>query len=257
MKHHWILLLFAAVGTGGMWPSSATAQESLPPLITDRPDFTESPQTVPSGRVQVETGATVERVADSRRATYGEVLVRVAAGRGAELRIGIPSYVAVREGGRAAGLDDGFLGAKLVLLRSAKAPLALLVGTTLPTGAAEVAERRYQPDAVLSTAFELSGTAGLGVNVGAGRPTDAGTRFTQLFGSGSLGVELSERVGAFAEVFAFNRTRPGGRNQQFVDGGVTYGLSPDLQLDGRVGVGIANGAGGQDWFYGIGVTRRF
>ncbi len=256
MRNYVSLTLLIGLSCGASGAAWAQEKESEP-LITDRPDFTESPQTVPRGQVQVEGGVTVERSGDERQRTFGETLVRVAAGRGAEVRIGVPSYITARDGGRTSGLDDAFLGAKFVLSSHPKRPLALLVGTTLPTGSRRVAERRYQPEAVLSTAFDLSEKVGLGINLGAARPTEEGARFTQFFGSAALGFELTDKLGAFAEVFAFNRSSPDGRGQRYVDGGFTYGLTPDLQLDARVGFGLGNRVGGPDYFYGLGAAQRF
>ena len=41
----------------GICTISAQEEETTPPLITDRPDATESPNTVPKGSLQIETGA--------------------------------------------------------------------------------------------------------------------------------------------------------------------------------------------------------
>jgi hypothetical protein len=250
------VLLLAALSyapSGVIWAQESEKQ----PLITDRPDFTESPQTVPAGRVQIEAGVTFERSGDAQQSTLGETLVRIAAGRKAEVRIGVPSYVTARDGGRTSGLDDAFLGAKFALSSHPKRPLALLVGTTLPTGARSVAERRYQPEAVLATAFDVSQKVGLGINVGIGRSSEGNTRFSQFFGSAALGYELTNKLGAFAEVFAFNRTSPNRGSQKYVDGGFTYGVTPDFQLDARVGFGLQNRVGGPDYFYGVGLAQRF
>src|SRR5688500_373298 len=67
------------------------------PLVTDRPDFTESAVTVPGG-VQVEAGATYAGEAGADGTTVGEVLVRAALTPRAELRVGVPSYVTASAG---------------------------------------------------------------------------------------------------------------------------------------------------------------
>jgi hypothetical protein len=53
MKQHPILILAALIGAMATARAGEGADD---PLITDRPDFTESPQVVPQGRVQVEGG---------------------------------------------------------------------------------------------------------------------------------------------------------------------------------------------------------
>lgn len=235
----------------------APVADSKAPLVTDRPDFTESAFTVGAGRVQIEAGATYERSGSARTLAIGEVLARVGVGKRAEIRVGVPSYLASRDGARISGLDDASLGAKFVLSANPQRPLALILGATLPTGSRRVAARKFQPEAVLTAGFDLSPKTGLGVNLGVGRPTDGSARFNQVFGSASLAFELSPKVGAFTEVFAFNRTEVSGRAQKFVDGGLTYALGDDLQLDGRIGFGLDNRVGGPDYFFGVGVSQRF
>lgn len=264
MKINRIFLALAAAqcGLGGAaWAQSSapneTTEPGTPPLITDRPDFTESPQTVPKGMVQIEAGVTFERTGSARQATIGETLIRVAAGNRAEVRIGIPSYLRVRDGGRTSGLDDAFLGAKFALVKREKFPLSVLVGTTLPTGSRRVAARKFSPEVVLASEVDLSKKVGLAFNLGTGRPSEGNGRFSQYFGSASFGFDVSERVGAYAEVYAFTRTERGGKSQKYVNGGFTYALKSELQLDARLGFGLSNDAGGPDYFYGIGVSQRF
>lgn len=235
--------------------SAALAQEE--PLITDRPDFTESAATIPPGRIQVEGGSTYERTSSTRTVTGGELLVRIATGKRSELRVGVPSYLLVRDAGRTSGFDDAFLGAKFMLSTDERRPLALLLGTTLPTGARRVAERKWQPEAVLATGFDVSEGKSISFNLGYARPTDGGARFSQIFGSTSLGFDLSDKWGAFAELYVFNRTTPGGPAQKYADTGLTYLANPNLQFDARVGFGLGNHTAGPDYFYGAGVAQRF
>jgi len=233
------------------------AQETSEPLVTDRPDFTESAETIPRGRVQIESGVTFDRSEDERASTFGEVLVRISTGDRSELRIGVPSYLRGRGAGeKASGFDDLFLGAKFVLKKGGgrKPQYALLVGTPVPTGSREVAERRYQPEAVLAVAFDISDRVAFSTNFGGVRASDGGERFSQAFGSASLGFGLAEKWSAYLEAYAFNRTEPGGDSQQFVNTGVTYLINNDFQLDARIGRGLNDG---RETFFGFGASRRF
>ncbi|MGH7563856.1 MAG: hypothetical protein ACREK5_05485, partial [Gemmatimonadota bacterium] len=47
------------------------------PLVTDRPDFTESALTVPRGDPQLESGYTLTRADDADEHALGEVLLRI------------------------------------------------------------------------------------------------------------------------------------------------------------------------------------
>ena len=55
---------------------AACSVHAQDPISTDRPDFTESPVAVPTGRVQLETGATVVRDAGETIGSGPEALIR-------------------------------------------------------------------------------------------------------------------------------------------------------------------------------------
>ncbi len=254
------------IALSGVMSATARAQSSVPkpavspatpPLITDRPDFTESPQTVPKGLIQVEAGATFERSGRDKTTTLSETLIRIGAGDRAEIRVGVPSYINLRGGARADGFDNAFLGAKFAIVQRENFPIALLVGTTLPTGSRRVTARETNAEAVIATETALSDKVGLAVNLGYGRPNEGVGRFSQFFGSASFGFDVSDRVGAYAEIFAFDKAERGGTSQQFVDGGFTYASNANLQFDIRAGLGVGNDVDGPDYFGGLGVTQRF
>ena len=266
-KKSWSKLIWGLLAFSGVLCATAQAQSGVPepqvvldapPLITDRPDFTESAQTVPKGMMQIEAGATFERAGREKTTAIGETLIRIAAGNSAEIRVGIPSYITQRgAGARADGFDNAFLGAKFALVRRENFPISVLIGTTLPTGNRDVTAREYNAEAVLATETALSDRIGLALNAGYGRPNEGIGRFSQFFGSASLGFDLSDRVGAYAEVFAFNKDDRGGDFRQFINGGFTYASHPNLQFDIRAGLGLGNGVNGPDAFTGVGVTQRF
>ncbi len=257
MRQNWV----KAVMMGAIVSSSALGTGMLAkadPLVTDRPDFTESPETVAPGRVQVEAGATFERSGDERARSLGEVLVRVGTGKRSELRIGLPSHLRFRDGSATvSGWDDAYLGAKFVLREGEgrKPQIALLAGTTLPTGSRRVAERKLQPEAVLAAAIDLNEKTALSTNIGVTRARFAGERFNQLFGSLSLGYSLSDKWGTYVEVYAYNRNEPGGGTQKYANTGLTYLVNEDFQLDARFGLGLNNGP--RERFWGFGAARRF
>jgi len=240
-------------------PATTAATQQPDELVTDRPDFTESAQTIAPGRFQLESGLTIQRTGAVRSSSYGEALVRVGLNDRTELRLGVPSYLRAHGAGAAtSGLDDSFLGAKFRFTqKDAPTSVALLVGSTLPTGARRVATRKYQPEAVLSVEPPPIGNTAVGVNLGYVRASDGAQRFDQFFGSVALGFDIAPKTGAFLETFAFSKDSPGSDMQTFIDGGLSYLLTPDMQLDARLGFGVGNSAGGPDYFYGIGLSRRF
>lgn len=225
------------------------------PLVTDRPDFTESATSVVPGRVQLEGGWMFEDAGAVESHTLGEILFRIGILPRTELRVGLNSFVTVDgPAGDPSGLEDVSIGTKIELVDGlgARPGTAILLGTTVPTGDGDVADEEWQPEAILALAWDLSGRVGLGANVGW---TYAGTdddRFHEGKGSLALGIALDDRVGVFAEGFGFVSEED---DPAFADAGVTLLFGDDFQLDGRVGAGLNDEA--SDWFVGLGATRRW
>jgi len=249
-----------SMGISGAHAEGESVSIESASIVTDRPDFTESPQTVPRGKIQIESGATFTRGGGEKEQSLGEVLVRVSLGNRSELRIGVPNYLRLRGGGEtAAGMDDAFLGGKWVLREgSGRQPqIALLAGSTLPTGSRRMAERAYQQEAVVAAALDLTDKIALSTNVGFARASSEGARFTQVFASLSVGYSLSEKWGSYVEAYGFNRVQSGGSSQQYFNGGLTYLVNDDFQLDARIGLGLQGGAQSRERFVGFGAARRF
>jgi hypothetical protein len=238
---------------------AARAQQSEPEVSPDRPDFSDGTDVVALGHVQIEGGMTVSRSGDERDVSVGEVFVRVPLSTRVEMRVGIPSFLAAREGEEewATGADDLFVETKLVLVPGERAALAVLLNASLPTGSRDVAEHRFQPGATLAADLTLSDKVGLSLNVGDDDATNDGRRFNQAFVSGSFDFELSKKADAFAEVYALERTEPHGHAQRYADTGLSYHITSRTVVDARVGAGLGNGTGGPDYFFGFGVTRLF
>ena len=110
--------------------SPAAARQDAP-LVTDRPDFTESALTVPRGSVQLETGLTVERASGTGTVSGPEALVRWSPASKLELRLAAPNYVT---GEFVDGLGDVGVGVKIAAGRGAGWDLAGIASLSLPTG---------------------------------------------------------------------------------------------------------------------------
>lgn len=223
------------------------------PLVTDRPDFTESARAV--RRLQLEAGYT--RIGGDPTDTHrlGEALVRVPAVPRLELRVGVPSLLWEAGGAADGGLGDASLGAKLELARGGGGPgrpeLAVLAGTSLPVG--DRGAEGPVPEVRLAAGAPLADRVGIGVNLGAARPEDAAGRYVEMVGSLALGVEAGGGLGVYAEVYGLEPT--GGRPAaSFVDGGLTWGIGPDVQLDARVAAPVAGE--GREPRVGVGLSLR-
>jgi hypothetical protein len=232
------------------------------PFVTDRPDFTESAFTVAKGYTQLEIGATSSRESGERGLAFGETLVRAGVASGVEVRVSPGSYLVEGTGSaRVEGFEDAGVSMKLGVHEGPGTPgrieptLALLVGTSLPTGAQAFRGPRALPLVKLIAAWSLTDRLALGSNVNWASAEAAGTSGHTWSGSASFGYAFSGRVGGFAEYYAIGDQLGAWQRRSYVDGGLTYLLREGFQVDLRFGV-RADGPGDGS-FAGLGLARRF
>lgn len=259
-------LLATLAGLALAAPAAGQDFSGLPdPLVADRPDFTESTLTIEPGHFQVESGFTFSRFGEEESQSLGELLVRIGAGERWEARLGVGSFSRIDPGsagaGRISGYEDPFLGLKVRLnesdpdLRGPGIPaVSLLFSTSVPVGDDELTDDEWQPETKLLLAWDLPWFS-LSSNLIYGYPADGDERFHQFGATLSAGFSLSDRIGLFVETFGFNKESANGSSTQYVDGGMTFTVSKDLQLDARVGAGLDDPS--PNWFAGIGAAVRF
>jgi len=247
----------------GVWALMAPGWSSAKdPLITDRPDFTESAFVVGRGAVQLEGGGTYADFGHESATTLPELLVRWGITRTVELRFLAPTYAWI-DGPN--GSDSGFLssalGAKIALNDGdgdgfwGRTGASVIVATTVPTGNSAVASSAWQPSATLSLAWDLTEAVGLGVNIGWARPEDEGQRFNSFYGSVAAGFGVAQNTSVFAELIFFDRESDRGPSTTTFQTGLTYLINPDLQLDIRAARRLSSE--GADILIGLGASARF
>lgn len=129
------------------------------PMVTDRPDFTESALTVPARLQQLEFGQTLTQEGDTRSISIGEFLLRSGITDRLEMRISAASF-AIEDNGpnRTQGLEDANIGAKFVLRGAGegaarwKPGLAVIAGATIPSGARSFRSSHALPEVKLLAA---------------------------------------------------------------------------------------------------------
>lgn len=233
------------------------------PLVTDRPDFTESALTIPQGLYQAEFGTTFTKSGSDKENGFGELLMRIGLNKRTELRVGVPTYLTTRaaQSGRTSGFSDASLGFKFSLA-SAGAQLGLrqfdvglIVATTLPTGSRAYRGKYLQPGAKLLLASALTETIAVSANLNYDYVSENDDQFGEVSSSLSFGFVLNERTGAYLEYFGFYPSGEARDDSNFVNTGATYLLNNDLQLDARVGKGLSKNQ--DDYFIGAGASVRF
>jgi hypothetical protein len=248
-------------------------EESKEPkeLAADRPDFTEASTTVGLGRIQLESGYTYSRnqkAGLSSAHSFPEALLRVGLfAEWFELRLG-QNYSTLRgvepDGSplRTAGFEDLYVGTKLALTeqKGYLPEVAVILFATLPTGRASLTADRVLPGMSYQYGWDLikDRLSFAASSIIASAVDDAGHGYLELAQSASFGYTLSERLGAYTEVYAFfphGALASGVTPQYYFDGGFTYKVTPDVQYDVRAGVGLNRHA--DDYFLGTGFVVRY
>lgn len=229
------------------------------PLVTDRPDQTESTVIVPPGFVQVEAGWSLDHDRDGlvrlRTHTVPGLLLRVGLTSRLEARLGFAGWHATDTSGLAGterGHGDTDLGVKYRLrdAPSGGPTVSVIASVSFPTGSATATSGEVDPSALLTVAHELSERLSLGYNLG----PSLTNRQLSMVGTLSLGAALAERLGAFVETFGSYTASSGGGQTLALDGGVTVLLGANLQLDASAGTWVLGKAG--DWFVASGLSVR-
>ncbi len=239
------------------------AQTETYPLVTDRPDQTESSCTVPYKTIQLETGFVYQADENKNRKeksiSFNSTLLRYGLLRNMEVRFGVEYIKNIREDKATSNETtiDGFApllcGIKIAISgqKGIVPEMALLSHLTLPnTGSKDFQTSVLLPDMILSLSYQLSGYLSSGINIGA-EWDDTNQGATGIY-SWVLGFSLGEKTGAFIETYGtFNDDTP---FDSRIDGGFTFLIQPNLQVDISGGWGLANIS--PDYFFGGGLSWR-
>ena len=258
--------------------SPGHGEGSIPDLATDRPDQTESAVTVPRGWLQVEAGVVFEQAGDDgsglaapRQWTLPGVLLRLGVTEVLELRFATDVVTLEREERRESeeyldgsiterGTEPLSLGLKYQFTGGTLPSIALIGMFSLPsTSSGFLVGNPATAEFRLAVAQDLGEMISAGCNLAFEQDFDHGE--SGLHYTAVLGLDATEAIGLFAEVYG---SRDPGANHFLhrVDGGATWLLTPDLQLDAAVGVDLnSHDASGRPadagFFLGAGISWRF
>jgi len=250
-------IIFATSGL-----SFAQESQAIEPLVTDRPDATESSSTVGKGVLQFETGGLYESFEEnniqSENFTYNTMLIRYGLLDNLELRLGWDFVEGVTKvNGKklnnvASGLSPLLLGVKAYISEeNGSLPEIALIGHIYPIFSAS---QDYRPETTgvdfrLAFSHTLSEKSSLGYNIGA----EWGNNSPEASGiySISYGYSLSDKLGMFAELYG-GFPEDSSANHYW-DAGFTYLVCMDLQFDIYGGTSITKG---QELLLGIGLSYR-
>lgn len=238
------------------------------PLVTDRPDFTESSVTVGQGVTQVEMGYTYfddsEAGTTTRSHSYPEILLRQGIlAEWLELRVGwnygneeITQGVAVTNND---GSEDLYLGFKIALTpQECWLPeMALIPQWTVPTGADAFSADRVLAGVNWTYSWEVTESWSIAGSTQGNSNVDDVTAdaYWEMAQSVASGYSITEQIGAYVEWYAFfPHSADTALPEHFFNGGFSYLVNNNIQFDWRAGLGLNNAA--DDFFTGVGISIR-
>lgn len=240
------------------------------PLVTDRPDFTESSVTVGYRVAQLEMGYTYSYDSGGdgsvRSHSFPETLLRIGMlADWFELRLDW-NYIEERRnefGGpidTASGAEDMGVGCKLALTpqEGVLPETALVLQTTVPSGSTKFTADEMQPGVTYLYSWEINESLTTGGQSLVNRARDESTddAYVLLSQSWTVGTSWTDRIGSYVEWFVLAPTSADtDHTEHYLDGGFTVLANDDIQWDIRAGLGL-NGAD-DDYFVGSGVSVRW
>ncbi len=246
-------------------------------IASDRPGFSNSAATVSQGTFQTELGYNLGQNTTGPETfsthSLGLLLLRYGVTDGVELRANVGSIGFTEqlsnpgetelESGYFGSALDGFatgpsLEVKARLFQSETLTLSGFSQTSFPSvmsGPFETNDDRARQALALLVDGALGENLSLTVNGGASFFWSAGPqedRTPSLFFIPTLNISVNEQVGAYVGYFGQYWEFP---NTNFVEGGFTYLLSDNTQIDLNGGYRIDDNADG--YFLGLGLSQRF
>jgi hypothetical protein len=231
--------------------ASASADEE--PICADRPGLATPTCTVPAGMVQVETTLvdwTRDRYGGFRaeQVTIGETAFKLGLTDRLHVEVGVAPYtrISVSDGAlseRVSGFGDLGVAAKYRLTSEA-APVQIAVRpfVKIPTAKRSLGNGEVEGGVVVPIAFAIPGSqlsVTLGPELGVNSDGDGSGHHLATAQVISLGVPLSDRLSASAELWGYWDFDPAGTvRQRAVAASAGYLLSSNLQLDAGVNLGL-------------------
>ncbi len=236
--------------------------ETIPDMVTDRPDATESASTVPIGSLQIETGAYYssfeENSIKEEVIGFNTTLLRYGLLDNLELRLGWsfeegrPSVNGMELNNVTSGFTPLLAGMKVNITKEKGLlpEIGLLGHIFLPfTASTDYRPETTAVDFRLSLAHTLSEKSSIGYNIGAqwGNDSPEAAYIYTL----SYGYSIAKAFGAYVEVYG--DLPEDSKANHFWDAGLTFSIKNNLQLDATLGSSITKG---QDILLSAGVSYR-
>lgn len=260
MKRLRLLLILNFIFLGTLSAQDNSEGDSV--IKTDRPDATESSSSMQQGEFQVETGFILTKFdgpdnIEITNYTYNNTLLRYGLLKNLELRVGWNILgVEFSRSRMEEHIETGFTpfltGVKIGITeeKGLLPEMALLGHVYFPF----TASKQYKPDnTAVDFRFAFSHTLSeksiLAYNLGAQwQPNSAEMEYLY---TASYSYKFTKKFGGYAEIYGELPEHYEARH--YIDGGLTYLISNNFQLDAYVGTGLNNN---QKILFGTGFSFR-
>ncbi|MDX1278066.1 transporter [Oceanihabitans sediminis] len=260
MKFNKLRILSIGVFVSSLSTPSFAQETKVEPLITDRPDATESATPIQKGFIQIETGAFYESNEQHnikfKKHTYNTTLVRYGLLDNLELRLGWDVSEEKIENKHqieiSSGLSPLLLGFKTGIAKEngLLPEIGVLGHLYLPFTASE----DYKPkttgvDLIFSFSHTISEKSSFAYNLGASWQDDS-AKASYIY-SIAYSQSITDKIDTYIELFGDFPEK--NKANHFWNTGITYLISNNFQLDCSVGTSITKG---QDILLSIGASFR-
>ncbi|MFB6320026.1 transporter [Saccharicrinis sp. FJH54] len=224
-------------------------------MVTDRPDQTESASIVPKLHVQLESGfdfTDASSLSDIKDVKSIQSLLRFGLTSVLELRLRFSNETATLvndpENSISNILNPGF---KYRLFKGAGLiPDVAVMGSFLLPVTSDDGSQFWSPEIRLAAQHDLLDFLSMGYNLALF--WDNNNYDTQKFYSVSMGLNVIPKTGLFLELFGEDYRTLG--TMGYIDGGFTFNIINNIQLDAYLGYGLNDNA--NDMFWGVGLSVR-
>jgi hypothetical protein len=237
-------------------------------MSTDRPDKTESPYTVDAGHLQIETDLvayTHDRQDGVTTRTLDVAPFNLKAGltNDTDLQLVYGAFSRISTSGRRTETDSG-TGDLLVRLKhniwgndGGTTAFAVMPFVKLPTNTLADLNDDVEGGVIVPLAIDIGHGMGLGLMTEIDiLKSETGSGYEPAYiNSATVSFELTSRLGLYVEAFVERRVESGAETIVTIDGGFTYAVTENLQLDAGANIGATRAADDLNIFAGL--SRRY
>lgn len=253
-----------------------TPRSLMREMSTDRPDTTESPFSVDAGHLQIEVSLvdfTLDDAADDepRTTTWGvaPLLAKIGLLNNVEVQLGLDPYTYARSTDgvsgpvqHAEGFGDTVVRVKVNLwgndpVEGQATAFALMPFVKIPTADRSLGNGHVEGGIILPLAVALAEGWSLGAmaEIDLGRSERDHRPAVDFVHTLTIGHDLTEEIGAYIEYAGFTSLTQDEPYRAYFDAGLTFGLTPDLQVDLGVRAGLTEAS--EDLGLFVGISLRY